>query len=204
MKPKVLLAALLAMSGMVSIHATAGNTSPPRFKQAIVAPVQVTADEAATLLWMREEEKLARDVYQALYAQWKQLEFLRIANAEQKHFDALGARLTQYGLVDPALPAPGEFSQQALQEVYWQMIDQGSRSYVQALTAGATIEEIDIADLIAAIDATTNLAIKRTYENLLEGSKNHLRAFVGLLRSLGVDYTPTHIDPVLFDAIIGG
>lgn len=83
MKPKLVLAVLLAMSGMVSIHATAGNTSPPRFKQATVAPVQVTADEAATLLWMREEEKLARDVYQALYTQWKQLEFLRIGNAEQ-------------------------------------------------------------------------------------------------------------------------
>lgn len=95
------------------------------------------------------------------------------------------------------------FSQQALQELYWQLITQGSQSYVQALTVGATIEDVDIADLTAAIDGTTNLTFKRTYENLLEGSKNHLRAFIGLLRSQGADYAPTHIDPALFDAIIG-
>ena len=203
MKPRVLLIALLAVSGMASIHAEAGNPIAPRFKQSMVAPVQLTAEEISTLLWMREEEKLARDVYQVLYTQWKQIEFLRIANAEQKHFDALGTKLIQYGLADPALPAPGEFSQQALQDLYWQLVSQGSQSYVQALTVGATIEDVDIADLIAAMDGTTNLALKRTYGNLLEGSKNHLRAYVILLRSLGADYTPTHIDPVLFAAIIG-
>ena len=87
--------------------------------------------------------------------------------------------------------------------MYWQLITKGAQSPIQALTVGATIEDVDIADLIDAIDDTTNPVLKRSYENLLAGSKNHLRAFVGLLRSQGADYTPTHIDPVLFDAIVG-
>jgi hypothetical protein len=68
---------------------------------------------------------------------------------------------------------------------------------------GATIEDKDIMDLVAAIKATNNLSLKTTYENLLEGSKNHLRAFVGLLRKQGMDYAPQFIDQALFDAILG-
>ena len=39
----------------------------------------LSAEETASLLFMREEEKLARDVYNALYATWGQQTFLNIA-----------------------------------------------------------------------------------------------------------------------------
>ena len=55
----------------------------------------------------------------------------------------------------------------------------------------------------AAIEATSNLALKTTYENLLEGSKNHLCAFAGLLQNQGIEYNPQYIDQALFDAILG-
>lgn len=203
MKSKVLIAVLFAVTGMASLPAQAGNPNAPRLNRVTVVPAPITSEEAATLLWMREEEKLARDVYQALYARWAQLEFQRIANSEQRHFDVLGKQLLQFGIADSALPASGVFSQPDLQALFDQMIFAGSQGYVQALTVGASIEDVDIADLIAAIDGTTNPALKRTYGNLLEGSKNHLRAFVSLLRSLGADYTPVHIDPALFAAIVG-
>mgnify|MGYP001029073238 CR=1 FL=1 len=203
MKSKTLLAVLLALSGTLSLPSEARNAAAPRSQPMATVPAPLAAEEIADLLWMREEEKLARDVYLALYAIWQQPEFQRIATSEQRHFDAIGARLSQFGLADPALPAQGEFSQLALQTLYQEMLDNGRQGYVQALTVGAGIEDLDIADLMAAIDETTNLALKRTYAHLLEGSKNHLRAFVYLLRDQGADYTPYYIEPVLFDAIVG-
>jgi len=203
MKYNALIAAMLALTSIVSFPSEARNTQAPRANQNAVAPAPLTDEEAKVLLWMREEEKLARDVYQTLAIHWGIPEFQRIAGSEQRHFDAMGAQLVRFGLTDSSLPAPGVFSRQELQDMYWQLITNGAQSPIQALTVGATIEDVDIADLIDAIDGTTNPVLKRAYENLLAGSKNHLRAFVGLLRSQGADYTPTHIDPVLFDAIVG-
>ena len=203
MKAKIVIATLLGLSGLLTYPAEARNTNAPRARVVAVAPLVISSEEAYVLQWMREEEKLARDVYQQLYGQWKYPELLRIASSEQRHFDALGARLVQYQLTDPALSTQGVFSKLELQDLYWQMITQGSQSYLEALRVGATIEDIDIADLLVAIDGTNNPDLKRTYTSLLEGSKNHLRAFVGLMRIQGGDYTPSYIDPVLFEAIVG-
>jgi hypothetical protein len=72
------------------------------------------------------------------------------------------------------------------------------------LTVGAKIEELDIRDLMAAIAATDNVILKTTYQNLLEGSKSHLRAFVRVLDREGAAYDgPYFLDPALYDAIIG-
>jgi RNase P/RNase MRP subunit p30 len=63
---------------------------------------------------------------------------------------------------------------------------------------------MDIRDLMAAIAGTNNVALRITYENLLEASKNHLRTFVRQLRRQGTDYDGPHfIDPVLYEAILG-
>jgi hypothetical protein len=203
MKPKILMTTLLALSAALSLPASAGNWPSPRDHRIVVAPAPLSSAEAETLQWMREEEKLARDVYLELYSRWKLPEFQRIANSEQRHFDALGKQLTRYSLTDPALAFPGAFSRIELQDLYGQLIATGSQDQVRALTVGATIEDLDIADLLAAIDGTTNPTMKQTYENLLEGSKNHLRVFVSLLRNQGSDYVPSYIEAALFDAIIG-
>jgi len=166
-----------------------------------VAPL--SAAEQDTLLWMREEEKVARDVYLTLYKVWKKPVFSNIAAAEQRHMDAILKKINLFGLTDPALPGVGNFSNPELQVLYDEMIAQGKRTYIDSLIVGATIEDKDIMDLVAAIKGTNNLTLKTTYENLLEGSKNHLRAFVGLLRKQGLDYEPQFIDQALFDAILG-
>jgi len=43
------------------------------------------ADEVKWLRFMREEEKLARDVYLKLFDTWKLTVFSRIARSEQRH-----------------------------------------------------------------------------------------------------------------------
>lgn len=163
----------------------------------------LSADEADTLLWMREEEKLAHDVYESLDMQWHLVVLERIAVSEQRHFDAIGDKIERYALTDPALPGLGAFSDPDLQALYESLLASGLESSVQALVVGATIEDLDISDLLLAIEETDEPDLQRTYGYLLEGSKNHLRAFVSRLRALGLDYEPQYIDPLLFDAIVG-
>ncbi len=75
---------------------------------------------------------------------------------------------------------------------------------INALTVGATIEEIDIVDLFDRLEDVTHQDIQRVYQNLERGSENHLRAFVGQLASRGVTYEPQYLDPEFYQQIIGG
>ena len=132
-------------------YGTAGLQASAETHLLPAASGELSEEEAAALLYMREEEKLARDVYLTLYAKWRQPVFQRIATSEQRHFDAIGARLVQFGLADPALAGQGEFSQPALRDLYRRLVETGAQSYAQALTVGATIEDLDLADLIEAV-----------------------------------------------------
>jgi len=139
------------------------------------------------LTYMREEEKLARDVYLFLYAQWGTRIFDNIAASEQKHMNAIKTLLDRYGVPDPAAgKGLGEFSDPGLQNLYNVLTEQGSASLVEALKVGVTIEETDIEDLAEAIASTRPKAIRTVYSNLLRGSLNHLKAFVSRLAVLGV------------------
>ncbi len=62
----------------------------------------LTAAEEEGLLFMREEEKLARDVYLVLFDKWGLRVFENIAESEQRHMDAVLYLLGKYGLDDPA------------------------------------------------------------------------------------------------------
>lgn len=159
--------------------------------------------ESEVLTFMREEEKLARDVYLLMYENWDADIFFNIAVSEQKHMDTMKKKLDKYNLPDPVLPANGEFTNPDLQEKYIELVASGSNSYVDGLYVGATIEEIDMVDIQHAIDVTTHVDVVNAYQNLLEGSKNHLRAYVNTLATEGLVYTPQFISQELFDAIMG-
>jgi hypothetical protein len=153
---------------------------------------------------MREEEKLARDVYLTLYEQWGMPIFENIARSEATHMEAIKSLLDRYGLPDPVEgKAVGEFADQMLQELYDQLVEQGRQSLSDALRVGAAIEEIDIIDLAQYIAQTDRADIQRVYENLTKGSRNHLRSFVGNLeRRTGETYEPQYLDQAAYDAIV--
>lgn len=161
------------------------------------------AAEAAGLTFMREEEKLARDVYQYLYPLWNVTLFDNISRSEQQHFEAIGALLDRYRLDDPALQdLPGVFQSAELQDIYDQLIALGSTTSLAALQVGALIEETDIVDIQEAIAATDQRDIIRVYESLLRGSRNHLRAFVAAIEAQGVPYTAQVLPQEAVDAIV--
>jgi hypothetical protein len=143
-------------------------------------------DEVYWLTYMREEEKLARDVYVFLYSKWQSRIFKNISESEQTHMDAVKTLLVRYGVPDPAEgKVAGVFTNPDLQALYDKLILDGSASLVEALKVGVVIEETDIDDLVAAIASTTHNDIKTVYGNLLQGSLNHLDSFCSNLEMQG-------------------
>ena len=168
------------------------------------APVPVFTDaEAADLLFMREEEKLARDVYITMYAEWGTRVFDTISQSEQAHMDAILGLLDKYGLADPALGF-GQFADLELQELFNTLIATGLQSELDALMVGALIEEVDMEDLVAAMERTSKIDILTVYGNLLDGSKNHLNAFVRNIEAItGEPYVAQYLSQAEVDEILG-
>jgi hypothetical protein len=203
----IVAVAAIALSGCNSTSALASGMSTASSQNlAQLSSETLSEDETAGLLFMREEEKLAHDVYMTLYDEWQLSIFQNIAGSEQTHTDAVLQLLTRYGLADPAAGlGAGEFADPALQSLYDQLVAQGSTSLEAALRVGAAIEEIDILDLEERIAQTDKADIQRVYQNLLAGSQNHLRSFVGTLeRQTGTSYTPQYLTQTAYAAIMNG
>ncbi len=161
----------------------------------------LTAGDRTNLAYMREEEKLAHDVYAALGEKWGLQTFENIAMAEATHTTAVKTLLDRYGIADPVgTNAPGVFTNQDLQALYTSLTTQGSASLTEALRVGALIEELDIADLQAR--RSTAPDIQLVFDNLERGSRNHLRAFNRQLNRNGVTYEPRHISQADYDSIV--
>lgn len=155
------------------------------------------------LLHMREEEKLARDVYLVLFDIWEAPIFEAIARSEQRHTDAVAFLLERYDLPDSAQEEIGAFTSDELAALFTQLVDAGSDSLVAALTVGATIEDLDISDLAhRALPETDNEDVRTVYQNLLKGSRNHMRSFASQLAALGVEYEPQYVSAEELAAIL--
>ncbi len=164
--------------------------------------IPLSEEEKTELLYMREEEKLARDVYQALFDRWDDQVFM-IANSEQRHMDALKSLLVRYGLDDPVTDeTSGVFTNPIFTQLYLDLVATGSESLGKAFVVGVTIEELDIADLQDAISVTNHQDSLIVYQNLQRASRNHLRAFGNRLPSVNLTYEPQYLSTEDFAAII--
>ena len=169
-------------------------------------PVEnLTRDEIEAIIYMREEEKLARDVYLTLYNRTGLPIFNNIARSEQTHMDMVLSLIEKYNLTDPvAGMGIGEFNSSEMQDLYEKLVAQGSEGEINALKVGALIEEIDIKDLDEWLKRVDNQDIKVVFESLRAGSENHLRAFTRLLQNrYGVTYTPQVLSESEYRSIVG-
>ena len=164
----------------------------------------ISPEEIDGLIFMREEEKLARDVYLTMYNKWEMKIFNNISKSEEKHTDAVKMLLDRYSIEDPVqVDEIGIFNNSELQELYNTLISRGNNSLLEALKVGAAIEEIDIIDLENQVNGIVKSEdILLVYNNLLKGSKNHLRAFVRNIGSQGETYTPQYMDVEAYELII--
>jgi hypothetical protein len=184
--------------------ATDGTTTivDTRLKLAIVETADADTSEINGLVQLKDDEKLARDVYSALNAKWNSTVFANISSSESRHLTAITLLLGMYSPADTAITAPGVFSNAVVQKLYDDLIALGTTSLADAYKVGATIEDLDISDIASLSSKTTNANITMVYDNLSKGSRNHLRAFSRELKTLGITYVPQYISQTDYDQII--
>jgi len=172
--------------------------------QLAALPLQtLSSSEAQGLAMMREEERLAHDVYAASATLWGTPIFANIAGSEATHTAAMLSLLERYSLPDPLAGLPeGVFFTPAFQALHDALVATSRRSLVDALTVGVQIEELDIRDIAALRADTDNADIQLVYDNLQRGSRNHLRSYYKLLTQQGGRYAPQYISQTEFDAIV--
>jgi len=160
-----------------------GNGAAIGSKLPTATPGELSTEESKALIYMREEEKLAHDVYVTMYAQWSLPIFKNVSQSEQTHTEAVKVLIDRYGVADPASNEIGMFTNPELQTLYNELIARGSQSLAEALKVSRSIEEIDILDLQSRLVQTDNADIQLVFNNLLNGSYNHLRAFASALEN---------------------
>ncbi|MBN1322984.1 MAG: DUF2202 domain-containing protein [Methanotrichaceae archaeon] len=199
-----LMAVLLVMAGSASGAESQDITSLDivSIRDAVAAIPAGTLNESeeAGLLYMREEEKLARDVYLALASRFSQPIFGNIAASEQTHMDSVKLLLDKYELLDPDTGEAGVFVNPQMQTLYDQLSAAGTLE--DSLKTGATIEELDIFDLQERLDGTDNEDVILVYEALMRGSRNHLRSFSRNMDRFGYSYDPQYLSQDEYEAIV--
>ncbi len=164
------------------------------------AQVKLTASEAAHLRFIREEEKLARDIYYVLAETWDLKIFVKIAESEQRHTDAVRLVIEKYVISDPAKATPpGIFANGEVQKLYNVLNERGKASSLEALKIGALTEEKDISDINVAMADTNKPDLLELYSYLKEGSSTHLRGFMAEIKKAGGDYAPQFLSKEDFE-----
>ncbi len=164
----------------------------------------ISDDEKAGLVKMREEEKLAFEVYTFLDEKWNHRVFNNIKQSESRHGDMVKGLLEQYNIKDPYINSKGKYVNADMQKLYQELTAKGSQSLQDAFTVGAIIEDMDIADLDKLMTKTTNKDLLDVYQNLNLGSRNHMRAFNRQLEMGKASYTPSYLSQDRFENIING
>ena len=189
------------------VEQNSGNNSQnntPGESAKILNDWELNEEEISGIIFMREEEKLARDVYLHLADLWGMNIFANIAGSEDAHMGAVLSLIDMGDLEDPSQGMEyGDFLNQELQTLYNELISRGGESLAEALLVGAAIEEIDILDLQKYLAETDNQSIAEVYQNLLNGSINHLNSFVRTYqRQTGEEYQPQFLTEDAFQELL--
>ena len=205
----VLLAACGGGSDPAPVMPTAADGTSSFDADALAAQLMayplapLSAAEAESLAFMRQEEQLAHDVYAVSALLWAPPVFGNITASEATHSAAVKALLDRYQLADPLEGLPnGRFASVEFQALHDQLVAASRVSLIDALKVGVEIEELDIRDIAAQQSGIDNADILMVYDQLMRGSRNHLRAYMGVLTQQGGQYLPQYISQAEFDAIV--
>ena len=187
------------------VAALSACSDPPPEQVESPSDAQVSAALASDLQFLREEEKLARDVYLTLYETWQLRPHERISSSEQTHMDRVKDTLAALSIADPVTDdGVGVFANEQLATLYRELVAEGETSATAALQVGATIEDLDLHDIDMMKTRTSDPTVLAMYDALHCGSRNHLRAFTSQLAMRGVTYAPRHISVAQYETILAG
>jgi hypothetical protein len=178
----VLVAVIAALVASIAGTALAASEPAPVGAPANATAASLSAHVTRHLVTLREEEKLARDVYTALHNKRGVEAFGKVATVEARHVAAVKSLLDKYGIEDPVGGnPPGVFTSEKIQTAYNDALAKGTTSLDDAYKVGIAIEKAEIALLRDLMGDTFRRDIKLVALNLLGGSLNHLAAFNTLL-----------------------
>jgi hypothetical protein len=164
---KVLSTLTAAGFGLIALAFPAQATTP-----------SISPTTKAQLIYIIQEEKLARDVYAALATAGISQKFSNIMPSEQTHIDLIAGLMKTYGVTNPitGLKA-GVFKDYKLTPLYKTVMTKAALSPADAIAVGVLIENTDIADLNTMLKTIVRTDIRATLGLLLSGSEKHLAAF---------------------------
>ncbi len=177
-----LAVATLAVTGTgIALADGPAVAAPPTTRPAAGATTPATSPlsdtERAELLRMADEERMARDLYTSIAAQYPDATtFSRIARSEQRHEEQVLALLDRYGLTHPSSVA-GTYDTAEVQKLHDGWLARARTSREAAYQVGVDLEQADIVDLRSAIDESDNADLDQVYGNLLTASEHHRAAF---------------------------
>lgn len=166
---------------------------------------QLTDAEINSIMSLREEEKVAYDVYTFMFEKYESKVFKNIAENEKDHMDKIKELIIQFNLNDPLSgisDQKGVFNNKKMQALYDEMIMAGNYGLLDALRAAARFEETDIIDLRNDLSAASDQTVVNTYINLESSSQDHLRALVKVIKDEGISYKPSYLSKEDFDKIM--
>ncbi len=149
---------------------------PHRARRTVTA---ADPDLATGLQFAREEERMARDLYQALADKYDgALPFSRITLSEQRHFDAVGALLDRYDVADPADGRKaGSYADATLQNLYDGWLADGRSRSTRPTTSAWPWRSATSPTSRARSSRASRADVTQVFTALLNGSQHHLAAF---------------------------
>lgn len=223
MKTKVLIASLFSIIGLLTISCSQSEGVEENASSQTLLAVEsdgvsaitraaisniftvtsaLNADEIEFLYAVREDEKLAHDVYSVFADKYPTAPQIgRIMNAESTHMAAVDSLFKYYEIDYVPTTEVGVFASPERQEQFNTLSAQSS-TLVEAFKTMAFIEEEGIAAYNAVVGDIENVNIKLVIEHLTKASGNHLKAVDRQIKSLGETYTPTVLTQEDYDAII--
>lgn len=161
----------------------------------------LTASEIEYIYAVREDEKLARDLYYAFFNTYKLKAFENISKAEENHMKATERLLEYYGIEYPAAGERGKFANSVRQAQYDSLLQKGSTA-LEAFKVMAQYEEYNIVQYKKDLAGIVNPNVKIVIENLEKGSENHFKATIRQITALGGTYTAQLMTQEEYRAII--
>jgi len=155
------------------------------FLLVIVNLFALTQKEKEALIYMYQEEKLAKDVYYELAQMYPNVRVFNIYRSETIHQNSVANVLRHYNIPLPVLPNEiGKFKNPELQELYNELINKGKKSLKDALEVGIMVEVTDVEDLDKYLKEATSPDVIALFKFLRAGSYNHYNAFNNTLRAI--------------------
>jgi len=143
----------------------------------------------SSLAYMYDEERLAKEVYLAIYQKQPVKQLSKIASkAEVRHIDAVKKLAQKYGVATPYQKV-GKYQSSHIETLFNQLYTKGIRSKKDAREVGCMVEVIDVDDLNRYMDEAQRANAQdllQTYSFLRKGSYNHYWAFDRGLKQIGV------------------